>query len=185
MALTCVYSGGWGDLGCSAGWPFQGHWSSPECHQFHNEIPAGFDNTSFHVPADFHSKSQITQCFFMYSLFIRNFTHEHQIKVCFFSKTYSSWSTFTIQKTFYIQANNSTFCYIYINTRNLKGLRVDFQEIVRTNLAMCFSNNKQMYSYTKSASFAVLYFRVTSYNINLELFENFKASKRVLGVMEK
>ena len=130
MALTCVYSGGWGDLGCSAGWPFQGHWSSPECHQFRNEIPAGFDNTSFHVPADFHSKSQITQCFFMYSLFIRNFTHEHQIKVCLFSKTCSSWSTFTIQKTFYIQANNSTFCYIYINTRNLKGLRVDFQEIV-------------------------------------------------------
>ena len=52
-------------------------------------------------------------------------------------------------------------------------------------MAMCFSNNKQMYSYTNSASFAVLYFRVTSYNINLVLFENFKASKRVLGVMEK
>ena len=44
-------------------------------------------------------------------------------------------------------------------------------------MAMCFSNNKQMYSYTNSASFAVLYFRVTSFNINLELFEKYQSIK--------
>ena len=65
------------------------------------------------------------------------------------------------------------------------ALCFSFLEIFGTHMAMQFSNNIQIYSYANSASFAVLYFRVTSYNINLELFENFKASKRVLGVMEK
>ena len=52
-------------------------------------------------------------------------------------------------------------------------------------MAKYYSNNKQIYSYTYCASFDELYCRMTLFNINLELFENIKPSKSVLGAMEK
>ena len=52
------------------------------------------------------------------------------------------------------------------------ALCFSFLEIFRTHMAMQFSNNIQIYSYANSASFAVLYFRMTLFNF-------------VLGVMEK
>ena len=42
--------------------------------------------------------------------------------------------------------------------------------MVRTRMAMCFSNNKQKQPYEYCASFVVIYCRITLFIINLELF---------------
>ena len=51
-------------------------------------------------------------------------------------------------------------------------------------MAICFFNNKQIYSYTYWASFALLYFRLTSSNINLELFEKYHNIEECISIRD-
>ena len=60
-----------------------------------------------------------------------------------------------------------------------------FQEIVRTRMAMCFSNNKQLYAYVYYASFVSFTLEYLHLSMIQNCFENIKPSKRVSGAKAK
>ena len=101
---------------------------------------------------------------------------------------------YVIWEFLHLYCKRQKIIYLFVFWNNKKNYRkffaiiqTDFilQEIFRARIVMCLFNNKQKYCYENCTSIVVLYNIMTSFNINLELFEKYQTLISILHVIGK